>query len=154
MINKWHKMYVLKRFEKWNKGRELCDYSQATCWSICLFFNRDPFARISCAWHFYRTVPFVNSSEILKREKRWMLYKRCLVSWRDFFDLWVAKESLKGIFDFFGSLSHRSMTWPLTKAGQMTFSGQPAPISWDSASQRAWVERASPDWMGKNSGIS
>lgn len=101
MINNIKCMFQ-RGLKSYTNARNCVTILKATCESICLFFNRDLFAVISYGCCVSLTVPFVSSSEILKREKQWMLSKRCLVSWWECFDHWLSKQILK---NFLGALS-------------------------------------------------
>lgn len=81
---------------------------RVSLWGPCIgrdTASRDLFAVISYGWVVSLYAAFVNSSEILKKEKQWMLSKRCLVSWWEFFDLRVSKQMLNNILYFLGPLS-------------------------------------------------
>lgn len=105
MLNQWHKMYLLKSFWKATNARTCVTLFIAYVWTRCWFFNRDLFVVISYGWDVFLCAPFVNSSEILKKEKQWMLSKRCLVSCWKSFDLVVSKQTLNNTLYFLGPLS-------------------------------------------------
>lgn len=99
MINKWHKMYILKRFEKLYKCKKLCDYIYRQHVDSFVCFLTGIYLRWFPMVVFFPFLRPLSTQERYREKKRNECFlKEMLGMWWKFFNLWILKQIPKTSF--------------------------------------------------------